>query len=294
MVVTIDVHHVYKYPLELVVQTHFTKYPSKKEKFVKKVEVVERKINYADGVKYRRSIAFCENVIPSILRTIGLLNVNAILLEEESWLNERQHRMEVKSKNMTWSKYAHLWEKSVFRAHETNPSWTVFEQHGSIDVHGIGRLGRVIEMFAERFLHSGVQRSLNIMEDLLKERYNKDIDHKGMKQKRDFVLFIQPGEQKRDFVLFIQTREQKRDFLFFIQTREQKRDFVLFIQPGEQKRDFVFIIQTREQKRDFVFFIQTREQKRDFVFFIQTREQKIDLYYLFKLEKNVKYYCQIC
>lgn len=35
---------------------------------------------------------------------------------------------------------------------------TVFEQHGSIDVHGIGPFGRVIEMFAEKFLHSGVKR----------------------------------------------------------------------------------------------------------------------------------------
>jgi len=35
---------------------------------------------------------------------------------------------------------------------------TVFEQHGCIDINGIGPFGRVIEMFAERFLHSGVKR----------------------------------------------------------------------------------------------------------------------------------------
>ncbi|XP_053396777.1 PRELI domain-containing protein 2-like [Mercenaria mercenaria] len=169
MVVTIDVQHVYKYPLELVAHTHFTKYPTNKEKFVKKIDVLEQKTD-ADGINYRRSIAVCENVIPRILRTIGILNEKAILLEEESWFNVRKNHLELKSRNLTWCKYARLWEKSVFKRHKDNPAWTVFEQHGSIDVHGIGPFGRVIEMFAESFLHSGVKRSLSIMEESLQER----------------------------------------------------------------------------------------------------------------------------
>ena len=32
-----------------------------------------------------------------------------------------------------------------------------------IDVNGIGPFGRVIEMFAERFLHAGVKRVSNLM-----------------------------------------------------------------------------------------------------------------------------------
>ncbi|XP_060566716.1 PRELI domain-containing protein 2-like [Ruditapes philippinarum] len=172
MVVTIDIQHVYKYPLELVAHTHFTKYPTEKEKFVKRIDVIEEKTD-SDGINYRKSIAICENVIPKLLRKIGVLNEKAILLEEESWFNVRRKQLHLKSRNLTWCKYANLWEKSVFRSHDENPAWTIFEQHGSIDVHGIGPFGRVIEMFAESFLHSGVKRSISIMEDSLDERYKE-------------------------------------------------------------------------------------------------------------------------
>ncbi|XP_052809907.1 PRELI domain-containing protein 2-like isoform X1 [Mya arenaria] len=170
MVVTIDVEHVYKYPLNMVANAHFTKYPSAKEKFVRKIEVQDAKEDHVRGVSYKRSVAYCDNVIPGFLRTIRVLNESAILLEEESWFDKRQNQLSLTSRNLTWANYARLYEKSKFRQHDSNPNWTVFEQHGSIDIHGIGPLGRVIEMFAQRFLHLGVKRGFMIMEDLLKER----------------------------------------------------------------------------------------------------------------------------
>ena len=35
---------------------------------------------------------------------------------------------------------------------------TVFEQHGTIDIKGLGPFGRVMEVFAKHFLHNGVKR----------------------------------------------------------------------------------------------------------------------------------------
>lgn len=159
MVVSIDVRYIYKYPIDLVVHMHFTKYPTEKEKFVRKINLIEEKTDLAREVIYRKRVAECENVIPRIMRTIGVLNEKAILLEEESWFFLRQNHLEVKSQNLTWCQYAHLREQSTFRTHEHNPNWTVFEQHGSIDVHGIGPLGNVMEIFAQRFLQMGVKRS---------------------------------------------------------------------------------------------------------------------------------------
>ena len=35
---------------------------------------------------------------------------------------------------------------------------TQFEQHGTIDIRGLGSLGRVLELFARQFLYAGVRR----------------------------------------------------------------------------------------------------------------------------------------
>ncbi|XP_067675322.1 PRELI domain-containing protein 2-like [Haliotis asinina] len=170
MVISVDIRHIFKYPLEFVVQTHFTKYPCKQEKYVERVETVEHKTDVTLGIDYRKRIAVCTNVIPNILRSISVLNEQNMLLKEEAWLDFRKPEFRLRSCNITWSKYAHMWEESTFKPCQENPKWTVLEQHGVIDVKAFGPFGRVLEMFAERFLHSGVKRGLRIMDQLLEER----------------------------------------------------------------------------------------------------------------------------
>ncbi|XP_069128545.1 PRELI domain-containing protein 2-like isoform X1 [Argopecten irradians] len=170
MVVSVDVCHTFKYPLEFVVNTHFTKYPNEKEKYVQKIDTIEQSFDKDTGVNYRRRIATCHNVVPGVLRLISVLNVKEFLLEEKAWLNSRKRFLHLKSRNLTWCKYANMWEESEFRPCPENPKWTQLKQHGVIDIQGIGPFGRVIEMFAEKFLHAGVKRGLGIMEDLLLER----------------------------------------------------------------------------------------------------------------------------
>ncbi|XP_076467262.1 PRELI domain-containing protein 2-like [Babylonia areolata] len=170
MVVSIEVKHVFKYPIDLVVHTHFTKYPTAREKFVHRIETLEHKIDCTKGIDYRRRIAVCENVVPQLLRKIQALNEQRILLEEEAWLNTASGNMHIKSRNVTWSKFADMREESHFSTHKQNPHWTQFEQHGSIHIQGLGTLGRVLEVFAKQFLYAGVRRSLRIMEEELKDR----------------------------------------------------------------------------------------------------------------------------
>ncbi|XP_064628464.1 PRELI domain-containing protein 2-like isoform X2 [Lineus longissimus] len=104
-------------------------------------------------------------------KLLNLLNEPNIHLEEESWFYHRRRRLELKSRSLTWSHYALLSEESTFEPCETNTKWTVLRQHGMINIHGIGPLGRLIEMFAEGFLHQGVKRGLNNMEQLLHDHH---------------------------------------------------------------------------------------------------------------------------
>ncbi|KAK3107575.1 hypothetical protein FSP39_017548 [Pinctada imbricata] len=111
-----------------------------------------------DKEEYYKRIAICDNVVPSILRSMRILNEKNILLEEELWMNSTSRVCRVKSRNLTWSKYANMWEESSFKPSMENPHWTVFEQHGTIDIKGIGPFGRIMEVFAKQFLHAGVKR----------------------------------------------------------------------------------------------------------------------------------------
>ncbi|XP_060063292.1 PRELI domain-containing protein 2-like [Ylistrum balloti] len=175
MVVSVDVIHTFKYPLEFVVNTHFTKYPNDKEKYVQKIDTVEQSFDKDSGVNYKKRIATCHNVVPSVLRLISVLNVKEFLLEEKAWQDAKKRSLYLKSRNLTWCKYANMWEESKFGPSPENPNWTQLKQHGVIDIQGLGAFGRVIEMFAEKFLHAGVKRGLGIMEDLLLERYQAEI-----------------------------------------------------------------------------------------------------------------------
>jgi len=131
------------------------------------------KCKVGNGVEYHRRIATCLNVIPNMLRRISALNVEHIYIEEQAWLDHRMRTLTLKTKNITWADYAYLWEESVFRPLRENPHWTLFEQKGVIDVHGLGPFGRIIEMFAERFIRKGMQKSLTIMDELLSEKARK-------------------------------------------------------------------------------------------------------------------------
>ncbi|KAK7107692.1 PRELI domain-containing protein 2-like [Littorina saxatilis] len=174
MVVSVDVKHVFKHPIELVVQTHFTKYPSEREKHVLRIDVLEHKIDFLKGTDYRRRLAVCDNVLPRLLRKINALNEKTIVLEEETWLNTISGCLHIKSRNVTWEKYATMKEESHFFPHPENTNWTQFEQHGSIEVQGLGTMGRVLELFARQFLYAGVKRSLFIMEQELKDRCSQN------------------------------------------------------------------------------------------------------------------------
>ena len=52
-----------------------------------------------------------------------MLNEKNILLEEEAWLNMSSGNLHIKSRNVTWEKYAVMREESFFKPHIENPNW---------------------------------------------------------------------------------------------------------------------------------------------------------------------------
>lgn len=72
---------------------------------------------------------FCQNHFSSILFfQIQILDEKHILLEECSWVDVKKRMLTTKSQNVTWSKYANLWEKSVFTPCADNPKWWEFDE----------------------------------------------------------------------------------------------------------------------------------------------------------------------
>ncbi|XP_023970753.1 PRELI domain-containing protein 2 isoform X1 [Physeter macrocephalus] len=185
MGVTVDVHEVFKYPIEQVVASFLRKYPNPMDKNVICVKIVEEKKDVSTGIIYRKRIAVCQNVVPEILRKriavcqnvvpeilrkVNILKVPNVQLEEESWFNPQERNMAIRSHCLTWTQYASMKEESVFRESIENPNWTESIQKGRISITGAGFLNCVLETFASTFLRQGAQKGIRIMEMLLKEQ----------------------------------------------------------------------------------------------------------------------------
>ncbi|XP_063784188.1 PRELI domain-containing protein 2 [Pseudophryne corroboree] len=170
MGVAVEVQKVYHYPFQQVVASYLTKYPTPLETHVTAIKTVEENTDPATGIVYRRRIATCNNVIPSILRKCSIMKVSNIYLEEESWLDIKARVMTLKSRCLTWAQYASMNEESVYRESKENSNWTEFNQRGSISITGAGFLNCVLETFAQTFLKHGAKKSISIMEMILLER----------------------------------------------------------------------------------------------------------------------------
>ncbi|XP_036404201.1 PRELI domain-containing protein 2-like [Megalops cyprinoides] len=171
MVITVETRKMYRYPFERVVDIHLNKYPTPLEEHVRGIKTVEEKKDNVSGIIYRKRIATCNNVLPSILRKVHVMNVDDIYMEEESWLDVKRRTMNIKSRCLTWTQYGTLQEVSSFRESAANPNWTEFLQSGSVTVTGVGRLNRLFELFAQSFFSKGIKKSVTIMEKILEQRY---------------------------------------------------------------------------------------------------------------------------
>lgn len=166
MVRHLDITYVFKHPFEKVSRAYFQKYTCGKDTNVTAIKVLEHKIDPQTGEEYVLRRGECVNVLPGILKK--LCPFGKIEVEEEAWLNKKEKYLRLHCYNLTWSNYASLEEFSCFRAYENNPNWTVFEQHGTISVRGLGSLiCGMFETFGHSFLQRGAQKGLGIMEDIL-------------------------------------------------------------------------------------------------------------------------------
>uniref|UniRef100_A0A3B3RWG2 PRELI domain containing 2 n=1 Tax=Paramormyrops kingsleyae TaxID=1676925 RepID=A0A3B3RWG2_9TELE len=125
MVITIEIRKMYRYPFERVVDMHLNKYPTPLEQDVRGIKTVEEKRDHVSGIVYRKRIAVCNNVLPSILRKLTVMDVDDVFLEEESWLDLKQKTMNIKSRCLTWTQFATLQEVSVFKESPANPNWAL-------------------------------------------------------------------------------------------------------------------------------------------------------------------------
>ncbi|XP_033629854.1 PRELI domain-containing protein 2-like [Asterias rubens] len=165
----IIINHVYKFPFDLVARTHFAKYPTSKEQNVTGMKTVEEISDLKTGIEYKRRIASCKNVLPSIFRRIQVLNEKAVYLEEETWYDRRHKKLYVKSRSLTWNKYADSWEESEFSICPENEKWTQLKQSGGLHIKGFGILGGLVETFLQGFAKKGGMKAIQVMEELMME-----------------------------------------------------------------------------------------------------------------------------
>ncbi|XP_041452782.1 PRELI domain-containing protein 2-like isoform X1 [Lytechinus variegatus] len=166
MVFEVVLNHVYKFPLDLVIHTHLTKYPNKKMD-VLEVRLEEYRHDRKDDVEYWKRVMVCRNIMPSILKRIPVFNKDAILLGEECWFDHKKETLTIKSRNITWYEYAQAWEESELQRSKDSRHWTVMSQRGGIDVRVFGALGNLVELFLQGAAKRNGIRAIKHMEDLM-------------------------------------------------------------------------------------------------------------------------------
>lgn len=169
MTVTVTAEHIYQAPVELVAATHLTKFPNEYDKDIISCNVIERNTD-KEGRLYTKRVAAVRNVLPTFLRRVSSLQVEKLELQEECWWNRKKRTFDVESQNLSVSDWVTMKEASTYKPHHQNPNWTQFNQEGTITVHGLGRIGSLIELFGKRFLSVGAQRGITITETLMAER----------------------------------------------------------------------------------------------------------------------------
>ncbi|KAK2723360.1 PRELI domain-containing protein 2-like [Artemia franciscana] len=170
MVVKFQFYHLYKCPWDVVTSIHVSKYPTNKEPNVIGAEIIEKTKDRGE-LSYLKYIVTCLNVLPSFLRKVEALNIEAVQYEEECWIYKDRRIMKVKSRNLTLSQFTEMTETSVFRQCSRDPSWTEIEQEGQIVVKGLGPANWLIERFIQKFFERGIKKNVKLMEELIEERY---------------------------------------------------------------------------------------------------------------------------
>ncbi|CAL4062161.1 unnamed protein product, partial [Meganyctiphanes norvegica] len=172
MTISVIKTHIYKEPVEVVAAAHLGKYPNEYDPNVISCTTVEKK-KCDNGVAYTRRIAACLNVLPTILRKVEAVNVDHVEIEEECWWEHKKRLFMVEARNLTGTSLLTMAEVSTYQPHQENPNWTQFDQEGKLTIHGLGRLGYVIELFAYRFFSNGANRGITVLESLLADRSAK-------------------------------------------------------------------------------------------------------------------------
>ncbi|ELT95428.1 hypothetical protein CAPTEDRAFT_226270 [Capitella teleta] len=179
MVASVEIEHVFKYPIEQVAKTHLNKYPNPMEPRVQNMKTLEHKNDNHQRIYYFRRLIICQNLIPMALRKLNFMNVDNFELEEEGWIDYAKRTMRLKSFCQTFTTYADIRESSVFTTHNSNHNWTVLRQQGSVEIKGLGYFGLIVEAFAQQAMRHGAYQATSIMDTLLKEQATEKISSQG-------------------------------------------------------------------------------------------------------------------
>jgi len=127
--------HVFDHPWHTVVHAAWRKYPNPLKPEVVALDVIDRKVD-EHGVLRTSRVMTTEWHIPSwVTRLIGLRNPNYSY--EQSLVDTKTKRMELKTKNLNCTNFVSVDETLVYRPHPEDPNKTVLEQSTVVSISGI-------------------------------------------------------------------------------------------------------------------------------------------------------------
>ncbi|RZF37660.1 hypothetical protein LSTR_LSTR003071 [Laodelphax striatellus] len=138
MVFNYNCHYVFHYPIEKVMRTVLSLNIQQEEM----LGLAIQKIEEMKDLDCIQTEAARKNFVPDLLRETEDLKVPEIKYETEFWVDKANRSFWIRSRNLTWSDTAHIWQTSTFTAVD---DWTNLDQEVAIGFDSLGRSGQRIE-----------------------------------------------------------------------------------------------------------------------------------------------------
>lgn len=162
MVITLSIHHLFKYRVETILKTYLNKHESSDSK-VEQVEIISSsQEDEMTCLKRRLTLA---NYFPQFFRRLEMLKRPTVTVEEEIWAQPSERRYWIRSKDTTWEN-AVIAHSVYLSPYEENPRWSLWEQDSVVDLSSFGIFGVMLEVYLKVQFFAGTRNELRSIEKL--------------------------------------------------------------------------------------------------------------------------------
>lgn len=127
--------HTFSHPWDTVVQAAVRKYPNPLSPYVTGVDVLDREVTQKGVLKSHRVLTTQWGLPNWVIKIVGMKE--ACYVSEHSWIDPKEKKMEMRSRNLTCCNYITVDEYLRYSQHPTDKKSTLLTQEAVIKINNM-------------------------------------------------------------------------------------------------------------------------------------------------------------